>query len=135
MIVLVLILVPVVTINLMNQLPEDRIPTVNILMKVNPDNGEPESVALYHKGGDYIKKDDISLVIRIKSLDGTVKEIPWFDSVSLYYTPSVNQVFDLGDYVKTGKIEDFADLQKGSVISVALLVKNSIIFTGDKIYE
>lgn len=55
MIALVLFLVPVVTISLINQLPEDRVPTVNIKMDVNY-SSDKLLVTLYHKGGDYIKK-------------------------------------------------------------------------------
>jgi len=58
MIALDLILVPVVTISLMNQLPEERVPTVTIRM--GPLIGD--EVIFYHKGGDWIKKSDIKII-------------------------------------------------------------------------
>ena len=58
MIALVLILVPMVTISLLNQLPEDRVPTVTIKMGSLSQSGE---LHLYHKGGDWIKQEQLKI--------------------------------------------------------------------------
>lgn len=104
MIALVLILVPVVTISLMNQLPEDRVPTVNIKMSPIIDGGE---VTFYHKGGDWIKKSDIKII-----QNGEQKSFN-------YDKP----VFDLGDKITVSGV-----IQNDRIDFVA---KNSIIFSGE----
>ena len=103
MIALVLILVPLVTISLMNQLPEDRIPTVTIRM--GPLTGD--SVIFYHKGGDWIKP-------------GTMKILVNGQDHAYHYT---SPIFDLGNhFFITG-------VKKGDAIS--LVVKNAVIFSGE----
>lgn len=141
MIALVLILVPVVTISLMNQLPEDRVPTVNIIMDVSPTEGTPEKVILYHKGGDYIRKEEISIFIRIKNPNGDIFESPRYREKNrenpeeeLEFS-SESRVFDLGDNIQTPKVKIFEKLLPGSTISVSLITKNSVIFPGEKKYE
>ncbi|WP_373838664.1 type IV pilin [Methanospirillum sp.] len=103
MIALVLILVPVVTISLMNQLPEDRVPTVNIKMSPIID----DKVTFYHKGGDWIKKSDIKIFC-----NGEQKSFN-------YDKP----VFDLGEKITVSGV-----IQNDRIDFVA---KNSIIFSGE----
>lgn len=105
MITLVLILVPVVTISLMNQLPEDRIPTITIIM--GPLNGS--SVSLFHKGGDWIHTDSIKIQVN-------------GDTISSWKGKYSKSTFDLGD-----RIEIF-EIPNQAVVSV--IIKNSVIFTG-----
>lgn len=103
LIALVLILVPVVTISLMNQLPEDRVPTVTI--KMGPlDHG---SITLYHKGGDWVKKESM----RITRNGMEIKN------------PYEKRIYDLGDPLT---IE--SGISEGDKIS--LIVKNSVVFSG-----
>ncbi len=102
MIALVLILVPFVTISLMSQLPEERVPTVTI--KMGPLIGD--TVTFYHKGGDWIKKSDIKIL-----QNGEQKEIIYD-----------KQVFDLGDRMTVHGV-----VSKSRIDFVA---KNSIIFSG-----
>lgn len=133
MIVLVLILVPIVTISLMNQLPEERVPTVNILMNVSPKEN-PENVILYHKGGDYIRKDDISVFVRIKDHTGKyIKDSPRYRKEQLVFS-SESQVFDLGESIHTPEDNFFIDLSSGSTICVSMMGKNSVIFYGEESY-
>jgi Protein of unknown function (DUF1628). len=103
MIVLVLILVPIVTISLMNQLPEDRVPTVTIRM------GQliGDEVTFYHKGGDWVKKSDI------KILQNGEQKTFTYD----------NPVFDLGDQITvSGVIPN---------VRIDFIAKNSIVFSGE----
>lgn len=104
MISLVLILVPMVTVYLLNQMPEDRIPSVSIKMGSISSSGE---VHLYHKGGDWIKKEQIHMVI-----DGTER--------NTWSIP--NQTFDLGD------ILSLKGVSSGNRIN--LVVGNSVVFSG-----
>ena len=107
LIALVLILVPIVTISLMNQVPEDRIPTVTILM--GPFNDQTKSLYLYHKGGDWIKKENIHVYCNGSKVD----------SRRIFLK---NQTFDLGDSLGV------SDIEEGNQISI--VVKNSVIFSG-----
>jgi hypothetical protein len=103
LIALVLILVPAVTISLMNQLPEDRVPTVSIKMSSLDDT----MVTLYHKGGDWIKKSEIKILLNEKQRD--------FESD--------NPIFDLGNSISlTGVAE-------GDEIYV--VAKNAVVFRGE----
>jgi archaeal type IV pilus assembly protein PilA len=135
LIALVLILVPMVTISLLNQLPEDRVSTVTIMMKINlGSSGIPETVILYHKGGDYIKKDDISVIVRVRDSTGITRETPPYRKDTLEFS-TASQVFDLGENVQTPKITIFGDLSPDSDISVSLIAKNTVIFNGEHHYE
>lgn len=105
MIALVLIFVPVVTISLINQLPEDRVPTANIKMSPIID----DKVTFYHKGGDWIKKSDIKII-----QNGEQK--------SFNYDKS-KPVFDLGDKITVnGVIQN---------VRIDFVAKNSIVFSGE----
>ncbi|MDD1727592.1 MAG: type IV pilin N-terminal domain-containing protein [Methanospirillum sp.] len=106
MIVLVLILVPVVTISLMNQLPEDRTPTVTI--KMGPINNTGY-VAFYHKGGDWIRKENIQVFRNGYKIDSTRLLLQ-------------NLTFDLGDELGV------SELTRGDNISI--IAKNAVIFSG-----
>ncbi|WP_319579861.1 type IV pilin [uncultured Methanospirillum sp.] len=106
LIALVLILVPIVTISLMNQVPEDRIPTVTIQMGPLNDTGY---LFFYHKGGDWIKKENVQIFRNGYKID----------SARIFLK---NQTFDLGD---TLGVSDMSDGDKVSIVT-----KNSVIFTG-----
>lgn len=106
LIALVLILVPTVTINLIQQMPEERVPTVNIMMTPIDSSG---TVSFYHKGGDWIKKEDIQIM-----QDGSRKD-SWKD---IYH----NRTYDLGDVITV------SDVESGKPIS--FIVKNSVLFSG-----
>lgn len=111
LILLVLIVIPMVTISLMNQLPQDRVPTVTIKMGSLNSTG---SLNFYHKGGDWIKKEDIQIIqngIRIES---------W----KRYYN---KPTFDLGDKIPVPDI-----IESGNI---SFVVKNAIIFSGVAICE
>ncbi|HWQ64070.1 MAG TPA: type IV pilin N-terminal domain-containing protein [Methanospirillum sp.] len=104
MISLVLILVPMVTVFLLNQMPEDRIPSVSIKMGSVSSSGE---VYLYHKGGDWIRKEQIHVIV--DGIEKSTWEIP-------------NQTFDLGD------ILSLKDVTSGNRIN--LVVHNAVVFSG-----
>lgn len=110
MIVLVLLLVPMVTITLMNQIPDNRVPTVTITM-----SNTPTDITLYHKGGDYLLKSDITVIVR------GVSET-FFDSKSITFS-SDRQTFDLGDRMTISAVPKSGD-------SISLVVKNAVVFSG-----
>ncbi|MDR2855095.1 MAG: type IV pilin N-terminal domain-containing protein [Methanomicrobiales archaeon] len=108
LIALVLILVPIVTISLMHQLPQDRVPTVHILMHT-----DSTGVSFYHKGGDYIRIDDMEIFVDDKNIGN-------------YWKPSGKIVFDLGDKITISA-------QSGNRVSI--VVKQAVIFRGVVMYE
>ena len=104
MISLVLILVPMVTVYLLNQMPEDRVPSVTIKMGSVSSSGE---IHLYHKGGDWVKREQIHVTV-----DGA-EEKNW---------KIPNQTFDLGDNLT------LSGMSSGKRIS--LVVHNTVLFSG-----
>lgn len=106
MIVLVLILVPMVTISLLNQMPEDRTPTISIKMGSLSQAGE---LHLYHKGGDWVKHEDIHLTIN------GIEDISWRSRF-------LNQTFDLGDNLT------LTGIAPGTTIS--LVTRRAVVFSG-----
>ncbi len=104
MISLVLILVPMVTVYLLNQMPEDRVPSVTIKMSPVGSSGD---VHLYHKGGDWVKREQIRVTV-----DG-IEEKNW---------KIPNKTFDLGDNLT------LSGTSVGERIS--LVVHNAVVFSG-----
>lgn len=134
MIVLVLILVPIVTISLMNQLPEDRVPTVTIKMDVNVNSDHDSfNITLYHKGGDYLKKADLTVNIRVKDPGGSLHELGSYRKNDLIFDPLDYQVFDLSHSVKTPEIDQ--KIEPGSMIYVSMISRNSVVYPGEYNYE
>lgn len=107
---LVLILIPSVTITLMNQLPGDRVPTVNIKMAFDGD-----SVILYHKGGDYLLWDDMKVIVQNS------------DAILEYHKEDLKpekarSTFDLGNITRP--------ICASSGATVQLVAKNAVVFSG-----
>lgn len=102
MIALVLILVPMVTISLMNQLPEDRIPTVTI--KMSPFDGD--SVTLFHKGGDWIKPGAIRIT---RNGESVPVEYPY-------------PVFDLGNNITVSQVTEGDE--------ICFIAGDAVLFSG-----
>ncbi|MDD1728484.1 MAG: type IV pilin N-terminal domain-containing protein [Methanospirillum sp.] len=106
MIALVLILVPIVTISLLNQLPEDRVPTVTIKMGSLSQSGE---LHLYHKGGDWIKREQILITCN------GVENRSWESGFT-------NLTFDLGDNLTLSGISQDT--------RITFVARNAVIFSG-----
>ena len=90
----------------MNQLPEDRVPTVTIKMGTISPAGE---LHLYQKGGDWIKWENLKIICN------GIEDKSWKNLSS-------NQIFDLGDCINLSKIKDNT--------TVTLVAKNAIVFSG-----
>ena len=112
MIGLVLMLIPLVTISVMNQIPENRVPTVTILL----DNTDT-TLTLYNKGGDCLIKDDITVIVRHENTDHTFREI------DISYSTNA-RTFDLGDRLTITGIELDPD------DCVRLVTHDAVIFSG-----
>ena len=115
---LVLILIPSVTITLMNQLPGERVPTVNI--KMAPiDEG---MVTMYHKGGDYLLQRNLMIVVHHRNTMNS--ESKGGIELNFHSLSNSKTIFDLGDSVDC----NFASLQSGDQIQV--VSKKTVIFSG-----
>jgi FlaG/FlaF family flagellin (archaellin) len=123
MIAIVLILAAIFSASAWIMLPADRHPQVNIKMD-QPDN---ENVALWHKGGDWVKSGDLTVICSNKSAtqrfrvgDGTVAH---FDG---YNQPTTKQSFDLGD-----RLEIDINITALNITEIKLVTSRSVIFTGE----
>jgi len=115
LITLVLIMIPLVTISLMNQLPSEREPTVTIKMGPVIDN----TVTLYHKGGDYLIKKDIKVILNKKLTNEMVT-----NSSELIFKYGEVTIFDLDDHI----IASFKAI--GSNDLIQLVSGKKVIFSG-----
>lgn len=124
LIALVLILVPIVTISLMNQLPEDRVPTVTIIGKISPDG-----ITFSHKGGDYIKKEDIRLIVRSKTASG-FKDSEFFNPyINIAWNDKPATIFDLGSVLTLSSTNISArEINMADIQDVTLIAKKSVIY-------
>ena len=111
LITLVLIMIPLVTISLMNQLPGEREPTVTIKMESMGSN----EVILHHKGGDYLLWKEMAVIV---SHSNTPKRI----SGDELKPANAKTTFDLGDTTEGISVSPGDKIQ--------LIVKNTVIFSG-----
>ncbi|MFA6362483.1 type IV pilin N-terminal domain-containing protein [Methanoregula sp.] len=118
MIGLVILLIGVFAAALGNFLPTTRDPSVTILLS----NDTSGNITLWHKGGDWVKKADLTVVITYPN--DTQQKINSADSIRFVMVPN-KTVFDLGSNitVKTGGI-----LMGNETIS--LVTPHARIFTG-----
>lgn len=117
MIALVIVLLSVFSAALYNYLPTDRDPSIAVKMT----NDTPRSITLWHKGGDWVKAEDLTVVI---GAGDTSRRIPR-DSADFALVPN-KDVFDLGSNI-TVKISQH-DLLGNE--SVKLVTPHTVIFTG-----
>lgn len=108
LIALVLILVPTATISMIQQIPEERVPTVTI--KMTPMNSSGY-VSFYHKGGDWMRKEEIKIFRNGK---------PTIDFG--YSSRNATPIFDLGDSITIKNV--------GVGDHISLVAKNAVIFQG-----
>ncbi|MFA5614216.1 MAG: type IV pilin N-terminal domain-containing protein [Methanoculleus sp.] len=104
MIVLALLLVSIFSVTLLDLLPSERSPSVEI----KPDYTDTNSVTLYHKGGDWIKRSDIQVIVfrgreTLKSEwdlpDKSVQSFDLGDSVIVQLVPHSERFID-GDIIR-----------------------------------
>lgn len=104
MIVLALLLVSIFSVTLLDLLPSERSPSVEI----KPDYTSDERVTLYHKGGDWIKRSDIQVIVfrgreTLKSEwdlpDKSVQSFDLGDSVIVQLVPPSERFID-GDIIR-----------------------------------
>lgn len=122
MIGLVIILIGVFAAALGNFLPAARDPSVTIIL-----SNDTQNITLWHKGGDWVKKEDLTVVISYPN--DTVQKYYPNDSLkkvsSLHFdmVPD-NSVFDLGSHINI----TLGNLTGNETVS--LVTPRARIFTG-----
>jgi len=118
MIGLVIILIGVFAAALGNFLPTARDPSVSVLLS----NDTSGTITLWHKGGDWVKREDLTVVVSYTN--DTLQKISSSDSTRFIMVPN-KTVFDLGSNitVKTG------GLLTGNE-TISLVTPHARIFTG-----
>ncbi len=116
MIGLILLIIPFVSIAIMSELPGNRVPTTTILL-----NYDDPNLILYHKGGDYLVRDDITVIVR--HLRG--EEVYRDDDMTFVSDVSPDSLtFDLGDRYMI----DTSSLSSPNEVRV--VARNAVVFTG-----
>ena len=116
MIALVIVLLSVFSAALYNYLPTDRDPSIAVKMT----NDTPRSITLWHKGGDWVKAEDLTVVI---GAGDTSRRIPR-DNADFTLVPD-KDVFDLGSNITVKISHDLLGNE-----SVKLVTPHTVIFTG-----
>ena len=115
MIALVIVLLSVFSAALYHYLPSDRDPSVTIKM-----SNDTRNITLWHKGGDWVKKEDLTVVV---GTGDTIHRIPGnSDTCSL--VPK-KDVFDLGSNITVRMSQDLLGNE-----SVKLVTPQTVIYTG-----
>lgn len=121
MIVLALLLVSLFSITLLDFLPSERSPWVDIQM-----NNSRENVTLWHKGGDWVKKSDLQvIIIKNKRTCSIPSSGDAFKLVDLNGNPSNSNSFDLGDRIVVQPGFTFDGNE-----TVRLVSKRSVVYSG-----
>jgi len=115
MIALVIVLLSVFAAALYHYLPTDRDPSVTIRM-----SNDTRNITLWHKGGDWVKKEDLSVVIGTGDFS---RRIPW-DNRNFTLVPK-KDVFDLGSNITVMMPYDLYGNE-----SVKLVTPHAVIYTG-----
>jgi len=115
MIALVIILIAVFSVILFNFLPTDRDPSITVMMTNNPQN-----ITLWHKGGDWVKAEDLTVIIGNESIRTSF----YRKNRNLILVPDKN-VFDLGSNIT---VRMPVNLEGNE--TVKLVTPRTVIFTG-----
>lgn len=122
MISIVLILVAVFAANIGSLLPPPRDPTVTILMDRQMVNETTMDITLYHKGGDWIEKSDITIIL----MDGeSITKYRAQESPELSLSPD-KAVFDLGSSMTINGLPR-------NRVRISMVTPRKVIFSADVI--
>lgn len=115
MIALVVVLLSVFAAALYHYMPPDRDPSVTIRM-----SNDTRNITLWHKGGDWVKKEDLTIVI---GTGDTSTRIPW--SHKNFTLVPEKEVFDLGSNITVMMPNQLYGNE-----SVKLVTPHAVIYTG-----
>jgi hypothetical protein len=117
MIVLALLLVSLFSVTLLDLLPAERSPSVDIQM-----NNTSENVTLYHKGGDWLKKSDVQVIV-FRGRDTLRSDFDLRDQ-----SDNPVQSFDLGDTIVVQLVPPSKTFESGDI--VRLVSGKSTLYSG-----
>jgi FlaG/FlaF family flagellin (archaellin) len=125
MIALVIVLLSVFSATLYNFLPVDRNPSITVLM-----SNDQQNITLWHKGGDWIKAEDLSIVVGNETMRKSFQYNTTFtnpDDQFLLVHPNMQKkdVFDLGSNIT---VRMPGDLEGNE--TVKLVTSRTVIYTG-----
>lgn len=115
MIALVVILLSVFSAVLFNFLPSERDPSASVMM-----TNDRQNVTLWHKGGDWVKAEDLTVVIG----NETKRTSFTWQSGNLVLVPE-KSVFDLGSNITVRMPRDLDESE-----TVRLVTSRTVIFSG-----
>jgi hypothetical protein len=121
MLAIVLILVAVFAANAGNFLPPPRDPSVTIV----PDSVSYDSymdIVLYHKGGDWIKTSDLTVILTDEDT-GSVWKYAYQNASFVIGPDPDSQSFDLGDWIQITGVPN-------ANYTVSLVTPRAVIFSG-----
>jgi len=119
MLTIVLILVAVFAANAGNILPPARDPTVNVIAEGSPGEAAHMNITLYHKGGDWIKKGDLTVVVSWEE-----NMIRFRSDNSPFIMEPDKATFDLGSRITIVKIP-------ANYAKVTLVTPRKVVFSGE----
>jgi FlaG/FlaF family flagellin (archaellin) len=118
MIALAVLLVSIFSVTLLGLLPAERGDSIDILKE--PYDSASQTLQLWHKGGDWVKKSDLKVV--------TIRDDHTTETIGLSDDNLEGNSFDLGDNI-TIKSADFNDgLENGDIIR--LISDKNVIYSG-----
>ena len=123
MIALVIVLLSVFSAALYNFLPTDRDPSINVMMT----NDTLGNITLWHKGGDFVKASDLTVIITTG--DATHRFCYTTCQGSLFLVPNktvYDPVFDLGSTITVQMPTPLAGNE-----TVKLVTPRTVIYTGE----
>ncbi|MFA6333110.1 MAG: type IV pilin N-terminal domain-containing protein [Methanoregula sp.] len=132
MIALVIILISVFAAALYNYLPVDREPSISIMMT----NDTLGNVTLWHKGGDWVNGEDLSVIFvndsgRTPYQYNLTFKNPQTQFLMVHPNQQEKETFDLGSNITVRMHEDLwtrEDIRRN--MSIKLLTDRSVIYTG-----
>ena len=121
MIGLVIILVSVFATTLSSFLPTERFPSVTVKIT----NETPESITLWHNGGDWIKASDLRVIVRNSSEHPVEIQYRLGDSQHPFILVPDKTTFDVGSNITVAWTSDLCGNE-----SVKLATPRAVIFSG-----
>lgn len=123
MVTIVLILVAIFAANAGNLLPPPRDPSVDIIAERETGSiANHINITLYHKGGDWIQKKDIAVIVTWGENMSRFRE----DNESFRMQPE-KAVFDLGSQIT---LKDL-DIPEAWRVKISLITPRKVIFSGE----
>jgi FlaG/FlaF family flagellin (archaellin) len=122
MLSLVLILVSLFAVSASQYIPEDREPSLNIMMEKYTPQDNDYNVTLWHKGGDTVSNRGIKIILS-KDKDG-IKDRIQVDTDNISINDKKEANFMPGDSMKIIPPKDV------SGYTIQMVVSNSVVFAG-----